>query len=229
MASKTASELLDEFYKWQKESYSKVYESFELEKYTEVGFGTFDGVFLLYVNGKCEDIIPVEVKADTDRFDERLPRQIATQLSAFGTANLVLGSRKLTDRKRDILKWLPVNVYQFQGGNPASFDEVQTIGLDNTYGQKIGWFHIGVRGSRGHVPEIETIEKLWAKALLNQIRYGKEVPFTKTELHIFDLIRATSGYEHNEEALLKLIDGKQEKLTPPATEVTGIRSQDTKK
>jgi len=143
---------------------------FELAR--EAYWRQFDGViFETNELHQVADAHPIEVKADTDCFDERLPQQLATAIYYFGEANLVLGL-KIAERERRTVQLLPAHVYI-----PIGDGKFKSISYK-------GPGHMGAlsdRATEGFGKTAKNLRYLYLKFLHNQFLYGREASYTPEE------------------------------------------------
>lgn len=139
-------------------------------------------------SGLTKEIIPVEVKADTDTLDDRLRAQIWVHIKNFEKSMLVLGKEQAYKvKKLNLHKMLPTEIWAFNG---VGFDQVtESIYKFHNHGYpEISHRAIGRAFGTQDTQRIREISKrLWqVRALIaaltaNQWRYGEEEKFTQEE------------------------------------------------
>jgi len=104
-----------EQFEWRKSKYVPNY-SWCLEVAKECCYGAYDVIIYRKLDGVTHEIIPVEVKADTDNLDDRLRSQFWVHIKNFGRSMLVLGKEQAFKiKKRNLDKMLPTEIWAFDG------------------------------------------------------------------------------------------------------------------
>lgn len=154
---------------------------------TESFYHRLDG--LMVIINEYNEVVglhPIEVKADTDRLDERLSVQLGTHLLYFREANLVLGS-KLYEKTKDVVKLLPTNVYVQE--NAEEDFSWRLVG-------KLRWHlpqQLSNRGTFDNQKEVRLLAQIYYKSLANQVRFRKEIPFTLEEKIALEILKKVSS------------------------------------
>jgi hypothetical protein len=154
-------------------------------------YGAYDAVLFRKHHGLTKEIIPVEVKADTDTLDDRLRAQIWVHIKNFEKSMLVLGKEQAFKvKKLNLHKMLPTEIWAFNG---EIFEQMtEPIYKFHNHGYPEISHRAIERAFRVHdTKQIHKLaHRLWeVRALIaaltaNQWRYGEENKFTQEEAKI---------------------------------------------
>lgn len=155
----------------------------------EAQYGAFDLILFQKFGGRTFETIPVEVKADTDKLDDRLRHQICSALLTFRQSILLLDEKQFEKAKK--LHWIEVLPCEIWVRKGETFEQVtEEIGYAKT-GEK--HIHISQRAIEKAFGKIEPKELkhlqskiYWMSSLLkklecNQWSFGKEQKFHDEE------------------------------------------------
>lgn len=162
--------------------------SWSLVVATEANYGAYDAVFFRKHEGLVQEIIPVEVKADTDNLDDRIRAQLWVHIKNFGKSMLILGKEQAFKvKKMGLHKMLPTEIWAYNGVN---FVQV-TEGIFKFHNQgqpDISQRAIEKAFAVHDPPKLRELQKrLWkigsviATLAANQWRYNEENKFTQEE------------------------------------------------
>jgi hypothetical protein len=165
--------------------------TWEIEVAKEPCYGAYDAVLFRKHHGLTKEIIPVEVKADTDVLDDRLRAQIWVHIKNFEKSMLVLGKEQAFKvKKLHLDKMLPTEIWAFNG---VTFDQVtESIYKFHNHGYpEISHRAIEKAFGTHDTQKIRELSKrMWqiraviATLTANQWRYGEEDKFTQEEAAI---------------------------------------------
>jgi hypothetical protein len=157
----------------------------------EACYGAYDAVLFRKHKGLTKEIIPVEVKADSDVLDDRLRAQIWVHIKNFQKSMLVLGKEQgYKVKKLKLHKMLPTEIWIFNG---VGFEQLtESIYKFHHHGYpEISHRAIGRAFRTQDTKTIhELSHRLWqiravvATLTANQWRYGEEEKFTQEEAKI---------------------------------------------
>src|SRR4030043_203879 len=106
---------------WKKSKYVPNY-AWSLEVTKECCYGAYDAILFRKLDGVTHEIIPLEVKADTDNLDDRLRSQFWVHIKNYGKSMLLLGKEQAFKiKKLNMDKMLPTEIWAFNG---ESFTQV---------------------------------------------------------------------------------------------------------
>lgn len=175
---------------WRKSKYVPDYD-WSITVAKECCYGAYDAVLLRKHKGLTKEIIPVEVKADTDILDDRLRAQIWVHIKNFGKSMLILGKEQAFKvKKLNLHKMLPTEIWAF---NSVTFEQVtESIYKFHNHGYPEISHRAIEKAFRTHdTKKIRELSKrLWqiraviATLTANQWRYGEEDKFTQEEATI---------------------------------------------
>lgn len=104
-----------EVLEWKKSKYVPNY-SWSLEVAKEACYGAYDAILFRKLDGVTREIVPLEVKADTDNLDDRLRAQFWVHILNFGKSMLLLGKEQAFKvKKLKLEKMLPTEIWFFNG------------------------------------------------------------------------------------------------------------------
>lgn len=160
---------------------------------SEAEYGTFDLLLFIKVDGMIRQVLPVEVKADTDHLDKRLRKQISKALLTYKESLLVLDVEQAYKAKK--LKWfeaLPSEIW-VRNLKDDSFEQV-TEGFTPVH------CHISKRAIEKAFGKIEPKELSRLQRRVGQVysflhmlesnqwRFNQETKFTDEEANLASLI-----------------------------------------
>jgi hypothetical protein len=159
----------------------------------EACYGAYDAVMFLRFGDKTHDVIPIEVKGDTDVLDERLRSQIYHAINNFGKSLLLVDAEKAYKiKKLNLHKMLPCEIWAYNG---VTFQQLSSEFWkhkgDITISQRAIEKAFGIHDAkvlRKMQRKIVSLSSLIWKLTANQWRYGKEEKFSQEESEIAALL-----------------------------------------
>ena len=177
---------------WKRSKYVPNY-SWSIDVAKECCFGAYDAIIFRKLDGATHEIIPVEVKADTDSLDDRLRAQLWVHVKNFGKSMLVLGKEQAFKiRNRGLDKMLPTEIWAFNGEaftqvtEPINkFEGGGQTGISKRALQKaFGLADYDARQLRLMQLKTEQIRAVLAALEFNQYSFGEEKKFTPREAEL---------------------------------------------
>jgi hypothetical protein len=166
-----------------------------LEVAKECCYGAYDAILTRTLDGVAHEVIPLEVKADTDTLDDRLRAQFWVHILNYGKSMLLLGKEQAFKiKKLHLDKILPTEIWTFNGegftqvtepinkfhGKGSS--EVSKRALEKAFGisdsKQLRHLQIKVHQVRAIITALE----------FNQYSFGEERKFTQREAEIAEKI-----------------------------------------
>lgn len=154
-------------------------------------YGAYDAVLFRKHHGLTKEIIPIEVKADTDTLDDRLRAQIWVHIKNFQKSMLVLGKEQaLKVKKLKLHKMLPTEIWFYSG---ETFEQMtEPIYKFHNHGYPEISHRAIERAFRVHDTKRihELSHRMWKiravidALIANQWRYGEELKFTAEEAKV---------------------------------------------
>jgi len=100
---------------WERSKYVPDY-TWKITVAKECCYGAYDALMFRKCDGVTREIIPIEVKADTDILDDRLRAQLWVHIKNYGKSMLILGKEQAYKiKKRKIHKMLPTEIWNYTG------------------------------------------------------------------------------------------------------------------
>ena len=157
----------------------------------EACYSAYDAVLFRKHVGLTAEIIPVEVKADTDVLDDRLRAQIWVHIKNFGKSMLILGKEQAFKiRKLKLDRMLPTEIWGYNGIGftqvSEEIDKFRNEGQVEVSNRALEQaFDIHNPSKLGELEKrLCEIMSVVAALQANQWRYGKEEKFTVNEAKI---------------------------------------------
>ena len=157
----------------------------------EACYGAYDAVLFRKHHGLTKEIIPIEVKADTDVLDDRLRAQIWVHIKNFEKSMLVLGKEQAYKiKKLHLHKMLPTEIWAYNG---ETFEQItESIYKFHNHGYPAISHRAIEKAFRIHdTKQIHVLShRMWqiraviATLTANQWRFGEEEKFTAEEAKV---------------------------------------------
>ena len=158
----------------------------------EADYGSFDLVLFIRFAGVIHDVIPVELKSDEDKLDDRLRNQICSALLTFGKSILVLDEKQFEKAKK--LRWLEVLPCEIWVRKCSEFEQVtREVDLGRSAKNSCDISQRAIEQAFGHT-EQSTLHRLQKKVVLlqgflatleaNQWRFNNPIKFSTEEAEV---------------------------------------------
>jgi len=174
---------------WKKSKYVPNY-AWSLEVAKECCYGAYDAILFRKLDGVSHEIIPLEVKADTDTLDDRLRGQFWVHIKNFGKSMLLLGKEQSYKvKKLNLHKMLPTEIWAFDGEGFIQVTE-PIHKFHNNGGSDISKralekaFGISDTRLRQLQLRVHQIKAVIAALEFNQYSFGEERKFTLREAEL---------------------------------------------
>jgi len=175
---------------WERSKYIPDY-TWKITVAKECCYGAYDALMFRKCDGVTREIIPIEVKADTDTLDDRLRAQLWVHLRNYGKSMLILGKEQAYKiKKRKIHKMLPTEIWNYTGNGFKQLTE--SIAKFHNHGSAAISQRALEKAFGIHEPsELRKLQRkahyisaVLAALEFNQYRYGEETKFTKREAEL---------------------------------------------
>ena len=177
---------------WKRSKYVPNY-SWSLEVAKECCYGAYDAILYRKLDGVTYEIIPLEVKADTDTLDDRLRAQFWVHINNFGKSMLLLGKEQAFKvKKQNLDKILPTEIWAFNGEDFTQITEPinkfhkggcsdiskralqKAFGITDYDSKLLSQLQVRAHLARAVIAALE----------FNQYNFGEEKKFTQREAEI---------------------------------------------
>jgi hypothetical protein len=158
----------------------------------EADYGSFDLVLFIRFGGVIYDVVPVELKSDEDKLDDRLRNQICSALLTFGKSILVLDEKQFEKAKK--LRWPEVLPCEIWFRKCSEFEQATSqVDFGRSAKNSCDISQRAIEQAFGHT-EQSTLRRLQKKVVLlqrflatleaNQWRFNNPIKFSKEEAEV---------------------------------------------